>query len=69
MYCYISGLGLSDELLAYVYFPISSFGTYDLWTDMTQNYAQYAEQLDEYDFGQSMLSNLSIKYFTKKNTV
>ena len=56
------GLGLTDELLGYIFLPISSFGSYKLWDDIGQNYLQYAEKLEEYDgLGPSMLSNLSIK--------
>ena len=54
-------LGLSDELLAYLYWPVSGENGLRLNEQMLENYPIYEEQLTKYDFTSKVLFDLAIK--------
>ena len=53
-------LNLTDELLAYIYFPVDTQNS-DVWIPLQHHYLNSSRMLESYDLGVNALSNIAIK--------
>ena len=57
---YILGLNLTDELLAYIFFPVG-FDNSDLWQSLEEQYSSSSKILESYNLGPNALLSTAIR--------